>query len=362
MSVQIPLVSASSLISPPHPTRYFDLLPPEILLLVVEHAASEGNGHHSAYEERQATLRSLCLTSKALKSIAQPILLTVTMLVGRVSRLSSLVENNDPAVLASIKKLSLEFSNRELKREEAEALETLAQNVVQLRELSCAHNWFCMETFLGSNILTLSLFDIYFKSFSFPHLKYLSITMCEFDEEDSQIHLPSLRHLHFIPASQDPSFVTEDLEQLPDLSLCSFTVPLTVQTRSIPNKLTSSASICHTAHADEPPNLSDLVSVKSLFLSCSSPNYWNFVDFDEWSKLIDCTASIKTLILPPLPVSLLGTLINHEEEELLEVCQRRQIKVVREEVSFGGTFWEAVSPWFIKESEKSHGGQSLMEK
>ncbi|GAA5987757.1 hypothetical protein JCM5350_005353 [Sporobolomyces pararoseus] len=63
MSLEIPLVSSLSFASPPVPIRYFDLLPPELVKIIIQYAVEE-----------PSTSFSLCLVSKSIRAITTPLL------------------------------------------------------------------------------------------------------------------------------------------------------------------------------------------------------------------------------------------------------------------------------------------------
>ncbi|GAA5993251.1 hypothetical protein JCM5350_007298 [Sporobolomyces pararoseus] len=321
MSLHIPPVSSFSLASPPSPIRYFDLLPPELLLLVVEYAAGEYSRDFLLSKERQATLCSLCLTSKALKSIAQPILFAdVAFDEGDRWKLLSLIKNNDSVMLASIKRLLISFGGplQFEKAEEAEeaenakAAEILAINSTHLQELACTGQGTNLTKFVGTNIVTLSIWHLELENFSFPHLKYLSIITCGLADSESRFDLPSLQHLSYASSmSHSSPLHIPDIPLLDRLSrspLCSVTVSLATQFDAIINRIASSASICYKAPlktSSDYTSISD--SVRTLQLWSASDSRWRNIDYDRWIKLIEGATNLSILILSPLPESLTGS-------------------------------------------------------
>ncbi|GAA6064048.1 hypothetical protein JCM10212_005856 [Sporobolomyces blumeae] len=79
----MPLSAPPSSSSPTSPVRYFDLLPNELVRLIVEHVGPVRYKSIYAYTSRQADLRALCLVSRRLRSIAQPLLSQVVHLLSK---------------------------------------------------------------------------------------------------------------------------------------------------------------------------------------------------------------------------------------------------------------------------------------
>jgi hypothetical protein len=147
-----PLPSTSSpLPSTTLPIRYFDLLPLELLISIIEDAARRERSYEKAFEEDKATLRSFCLTSKLFHPIAQPLLLRtfeVTDSRGRET-LRLLLDKNSPKVLLSMRRMYLwnnSYGSYCLHR-----LDELARFVTTLKELWCARMYSCVQPFLGSS-------------------------------------------------------------------------------------------------------------------------------------------------------------------------------------------------------------------
>jgi len=160
--------SSSSSTPPPTPIRYFDLLPPELIQMIIELSSIETD-RETGYSKRQSNLRSFCLTSKLLKSIAQPLLRNKLVLAGdRFDRtLELFVEKDSVDSRASPRTIELhpwtDVTLYYLIR-----LQSVAREATVLRELSCSisdNRW--LLPFLGSSKSTLenqevhSLSDIF---------------------------------------------------------------------------------------------------------------------------------------------------------------------------------------------------------
>jgi hypothetical protein len=176
MSNEIPSLSAPD--SPPPSLtliRYFDLLPPELLQIIIESSAIETD-RHTGYSKRQSTLRSLCLTSQLFKSIAQPLLQSKLVLAGdRAHRtLELFVEKNSVDSRASVRTIELDL-RVDLILQYLIALQSVVRGATALRELSCSlsdNRW--LLPFLGSSKSTLKHEEVHSLSHYFSLLLQLS--------------------------------------------------------------------------------------------------------------------------------------------------------------------------------------------
>ncbi|GAA5998322.1 hypothetical protein JCM5350_007208 [Sporobolomyces pararoseus] len=205
-------------------------------------------------------------------------------------------------------------------------------------------------------------FKLDFETLSLPRLKYLSLENCRFIDPDSQIHLPSLRHLAYIGFHPFTSLSAADHAVLNKLSsaplLRSITLALT-SARSISKNVASFDSLCFSAYLSRPGIRDDSDCVETLQLTGTIPHNWTKTDFerfDKWIELVEGAGKLKILILPPFPDDLQNEKALEKERQLIEVCERRKIRLIREEPGSGSLFWRVASPWFIKESERFHEG------
>jgi hypothetical protein len=147
--------------SPLPPTRYFDLLPTELLRTIF-------NDLDEAPRNRriEVTLLSLCLTSKLCRSLAQPLLLkrVQIQLVARdpteaqkkaeQGLLEKLVDNNSDQALAAIEVFL--FNKPKLKNV-SKWLKKLIQKATSLREVLVVDELVAFKAFIGCSMLLSSL-------------------------------------------------------------------------------------------------------------------------------------------------------------------------------------------------------------
>lgn len=215
-------------------------------------------------------------------------------------------------------------------------------------------------TIASLDIVTLALWEMRITGgFTFYHLKHLSLYKCYLRCRTDEFYLPSLRHLAYVPSSslQETNWHLALLDGITKTRpFCSVSVPLNLDSTSIPDKMTSSSSVYYTAQALSASQYdSKPYSTERLRLSCPSVNYWQECDFDAWTRLVESGAgNLKTLVLSP-PITNVqefdGNVIEGFER-FLGTCQRRQVKVVQEETPVSPGFWGLVSPYLIRESEK----------
>jgi hypothetical protein len=117
------------------PISHIDLLPPELLTKIFDYTVSNREGKRF-YHQRQTTLRSLCLTSRRFRSIAQPLLLAhVGMYNGtNFGFLKLLLDKNPLSALVAVRKIHL--SNFKVTSPFFDRLYAFPRFATGLRELS----------------------------------------------------------------------------------------------------------------------------------------------------------------------------------------------------------------------------------
>ncbi|GAA5946155.1 hypothetical protein JCM3765_000138 [Sporobolomyces pararoseus] len=132
------------------PTRYFDILPPELLGMVIERV------DQLPRQERQKALHSLTFVSKRVRSFAQPLLLEriYTSTGNGDNLLQLLLENNPNDSIAKIK--TFHFDTPKLAKM-PRWLQKLAKRATTLDELFVDTKLAALKPFLGANIAKLSI-------------------------------------------------------------------------------------------------------------------------------------------------------------------------------------------------------------
>jgi len=94
---------------PPTPIRYFDLLPPELVRHTLVYVDSLPQYDGDDRTARRYTLMALCLTSKLLKEIAQPLLLggILRVTLSRIDLLERLLNENSSEALVAVRTVYL---------------------------------------------------------------------------------------------------------------------------------------------------------------------------------------------------------------------------------------------------------------
>ncbi|GAA5956550.1 hypothetical protein JCM3765_003480 [Sporobolomyces pararoseus] len=266
---------------------YFEELPTEVTKRILGYVDEVPRT-----KESQKNLLSLCLTSKAIRSHAQPLLLkTVYVSIGAGQNLLQLLVENNTS-LASVQEFY--FDNPQLKNV-VKFLKKFVQNAVNLDEVLINKQIVPVKHFVGSSkypssrvkrdylrssadlvlsfpgITTLALSHVNLKLdgrvFEFPELLRLSMTACQIKHEGGlNFSLPKLRHLAFFSGTSHlwpPEFTF--LHRLAPTRV-SFTVSLAKITTLPPSVLNSSTlSILFEAHSGgETP--STLQGVRHLLL------------------------------------------------------------------------------------------------
>ena len=123
---------------------YFNSLPTELVRDILQ------NVDCFAHQERQATLRSLCLTSKLLRSHAQPLLLKriYTSIGVKQDLLKLLVENNTSACLVAVQ--ALIFDEPKLTKV-SKWLKQFVKNAPNVQEVYVNTQVVPLKAFLGSS-------------------------------------------------------------------------------------------------------------------------------------------------------------------------------------------------------------------
>jgi hypothetical protein len=143
--------------SPLPSTRYFDLLPTELLRNIFNDLDEVVRTRES-----EVTLLSLCLTSKLFRSLAQPLLLKHIRLQLQLSfrpltdvqknagqdLLKRLVENNSDESLAVVEVI---IFNREKLKNVVKWLKMLIQKATNLREVYVQNEKVALKAFVGSS-------------------------------------------------------------------------------------------------------------------------------------------------------------------------------------------------------------------
>ncbi|GAA5970215.1 hypothetical protein JCM3765_005374 [Sporobolomyces pararoseus] len=364
-------LASLSLKEPSFSTSYFHILPPELVQAIVEYVAY--NRSVVDRKETRKSLRALCSTSKRLKAFAQPLLLANLDLwtSSQVKRFGSLLENQSAGDLELIKRIVIGpfFSN-------LEGLKSLAKCATRVKDLLVNGKCSMLEPFFGSNItsLTLHLVELCGSStIFFPSVKTMAIYTDGREGRDGggvdlqpKLDFPSLQHLTYLPNSRLEEQYTERLLDSVSSTLLSITLPIK-EIPSLPLSITEnpSISVCHSIDLCETINLgsclvSNLPSTKHLRLAfgnlrCridSARMNESTLLLDTWPSLLELAEQLETLILHA-PV--LGQLNVRDNllAPLLKVCEKRKIRVIREEGKFGHLFWDNISPRWIKQVEDS---------
>ncbi|GAA5977658.1 hypothetical protein JCM5350_002307 [Sporobolomyces pararoseus] len=365
------LSNSSTLAKSKVSTNHFEILPPELVQAIVEYVAY--NRSLVDRRETRKTLRTLCLTSKRLKTFAQPLLLANLDLwtSSQVKRFGSLLENQPGGDLELIRRIVIgpSFAN-------SEGLKSLAKSATRVRDLLVNGKCSMLEPFFGSNITSLTLHLVELLGTSpifFPSVKTMAIYTEGREGRDGggiesqpKIDLPSLQHLSYLPNSRLEEQYTERFLESVSSTLVTITL-LIKEIPSLPLSITENASIsiCHSIDLCETINLgsclvSNLPSTKHLRLAfgnlrCridSARMNESTLLLDTWPSLLELAEQLETLILHA-PV--LGQLKVRDNllAPLLKVCEKRKIKVIREEGKFGHLFWDNVSPRWLKQVEDS---------
>jgi hypothetical protein len=208
-------------------------------------------------------------------------------------------------------------------------------------------------------------------AFDFPKLRNMSLYLCHFEGEGPRFNLPSLRHLHYSPHIGLPSLGERRL--LEEVSKALYSLTCDVETASwLPPSIISSPliKICYSVELYQSAQVTaDTPFIKCLRIQCYSLSSTNsdddeeeeyeFEEIDLWTDFVKNANAPTTLILayidvePNIPPG-----FQIKIAKLLQLCQKRGIRVIRENQSHSQNFSENVSPWFIQTSEICQEGLS----
>jgi len=179
-------------------------------------------------------------------------------------------------------------------------------------------------------------------------------------------HLPSLRHLAYVPSSSLPP----EAEPL----FFNSVAPTLLSLTSGFDRWTNLSSIAdvnphvsfqYVGSALHPPTDSQKEGIRQnlrlrLISDSSSANFVSDQEAGslfEWTSFLSQTDNIQTLTLSPIrDLSSYFQFYRDALNGLLQVCRTRQIEVIQEESLFSSRFWEGVSPSFIRRSEARRSG------
>ncbi|GAA5831140.1 hypothetical protein JCM5353_008776 [Sporobolomyces roseus] len=330
--------------------RYFDTLPTELVGEIVQDVDCLPR------QERHVTLRSLCLTSKLLRSHAQPLLLKriYTSVGAGQDLLKLLVENNASATLATIQ--ALIFDIPDLKKV-SQWLKKFVKNATNLQEAYVNKQVVPLKAFFGSNITTLSFRHITMKLdgavFALPELLRLSMIACPIHNEGGiRFSLPKLKHLAFFGGTSH--LWPQEFEFLNRLvpNLVSFTVSLDKITSLPPSILNHPTLPILYKTFSNAPDTASLQGIQHLLIQVhrQSPN------IPEWAvKVKNSMPKFKTLTLAWYGG---GSRPDASVTPLLVACRDRNVEVFWEHhldpTTFLGTietFFDLVPSSFIERAE-----------
>ncbi|GAA5963873.1 hypothetical protein JCM3765_004047 [Sporobolomyces pararoseus] len=333
---------------PSPPTSSFDLLPPELVIDIVELACSSQN--------RRETLRALCLTSRYLRSISQPLLLShVDLKYDR--EIACLVEKNSSDALAMIRTITLIW-----RKPMKSAVTALAEAATSLEALTCFYQSAGLEPFAGSNIKFLALHGCKLNIrnvplFQFHHIQFMELSRCKFYGQRIRFDLPSLRHLVYTPDVLWKMGSTDSLHFFNQIAPSLVSISVRIST-SLPESIVKSPSISLYRRADisQAPNLVSLQDFQALHLDTASltnvaDHAYTLAGVESWSNLLKVRLKPEVLLLTQVQVS---DVYLESVKKLEEVCRYRGIEVVWENSRSIHPTFTFGSRWFIEWSEKRH--------
>jgi hypothetical protein len=376
--------TSSSIPSTTLPIRYFDTLPHELLISIIVDAARKGIGRRNPFGKDDTTLRSLCLTSKLFRSLAQPLLLGTFAMTHRQDSkkvLGLLLEHNSLENLGMIRKVYLDQQYFDVSF--LGYLARLVEGATDLLDFSCYQVYSHLQPFIGMSeffsdflsadchelkfsepdLVTLSLSGIPFPEdavFSYPRVVNMFLFVCEFTGGGPHFDLPSLRHLVYSPSNHPiPDHELRLLDTVAS-NLISLTCDLHVAPL-LPNSITSNPLIS-TIHDVEsfanPLDWTDITNVKYLRFwydrPCDEyrPTVYQVEQLKICTKLVNDAPTLETLILHPGKTNFILDYSHRDAmNDLLDVCDRRGIGVIWEERADLWNFSEESSPSFIKLAE-----------
>ena len=381
-------MSADSLSSSPPPTRYFDLLPLELIRSIIEQLAPLEYTQET-YQDRQRSLCSTCLVSRLFRSLAQPLLSKVIEVDTRQTSkwLGQIIESTQG--FATIRAVEILV----LKAESSEAAVAfnlgtlLAIWAHSLRDLRCRATSFQLESFYGTSeysvvdataraylsrfadIKKLHLCDLdiaLLPPLAFPQLSQLSLLNVELPSIGlDQSRLPALRHLAL--CHWCPYYVSSEVQSLSALApqLCSMTLCSGPMRNGPPGLFNNppSLSLMDLCHLSEVNLVAPHVKkIKFLTISCPDPLTSDGDDalqscWKNWTNLINSDGAELPLQELHLPRSLClkdsepSQRLQAAVDGFIEVRRSRKIEVLFEDQAPPEALQSLLSEVFMRRSE-----------
>ncbi|GAA5966883.1 hypothetical protein JCM3765_004589 [Sporobolomyces pararoseus] len=358
-------------------SRFHNSLPPELLRHVIVYAATPSDS--AWWQSRSMILASLCLVSRRFKSIAQPLLYAKISLDTR-SRFAKLLRTTPSETFAAVR--SLYSAIRWHDELDLENLYTLAKFAPRIQSVTVHRSTWSLKPFVGSyNLITLSLYEVDLSvasSFSFPHVKYLSLSSCYMGRgrvaggEGVRLDVPSVRHFAFHPRQVVFDSEGSLMVSLTTPILSSVTTWLSLVDK-LPRWITDNQErICYDGQIDQVLEYTRhchriqhlrLISNSIYPISTLSEHSFETLSglLEEWTLVIRGADRLVTLNLDAQfdPENVWWQDSNHlgyprysrAISNLLNLCSSRQIRVTWDTPLFTSEFWEIVSPSFIQISE-----------
>jgi hypothetical protein len=389
--------------SPLPPTRYFDLLPTELIYNIFRDLDEVPRTRTA-----EVTLLSLCLTSKLCRSLAQPLLLKCIKIHFKNPRaigqgpltgaeidaaqhlLKRLVENNSDQALAAVETL---LFNKEKHKNTVKWLKKLVEKAINLWDVCLYDEIPALKTFFGSSTflvfysfhaankstpsditklsihcMTIKLKDV----FAFPELVHLSFSVSPIHQDGGlRINLPKVRHLGFFFASFGP----QELQFLHQLTnqLVSLTVHLS-DSHKLPSTILNSPSISILfEYYPTKTSAVTLEGVNNLLIPLTgdhqSLNHQQELSgLRSWTNFIaNSSHRLETLTLFKWRKAGGGggIVVHPDTQSLLPAlemaCRDRDVEVIWDERSGYHAFDDRVPPTFVRKSEARYAKLKEME-
>ncbi|GAA5834077.1 hypothetical protein JCM5353_002057 [Sporobolomyces roseus] len=334
-------MSTDSTASPRQPTRYFDLLPLELIRHTIEYLAPT-QYNWLKHQDNQKDLTSARKVSQLLRTLAQPLLFRIVEVNGNddLGRLQRAIETDGVQLGALIRILIVSGSG--WSSSGAGHQKALASSTQLLEELRCDCDFVDLKKLHLSGVELSGLPQL-----RFPHLKQLSFSNVEFPRSGlSSSSIPALSH--FALYDDADYYYTYEISSFAALAshVTSMTFNLNLL-EELPPLLFDTPSLsllfdCHLSHSDAFKKYA--ARVKYLRIHDKNPIEPS-VDEDRpeldmwksWTTIFeskDSKISLRVLYLPLLP-ALEDTEIPSEESQAVgdlgRVCRRREIDVVFED-------------------------------
>jgi len=190
----------------------------------------------------------------------------------------------------------------------------------------------------------------------------MSLYGCRFLGGGPRFDLPSIRHLYYYPSEGPFRSIDTQLLDTVSTTLVSLTCGLDIS-QLLPRSFTSTPSIafCHDAEAfEDDPDSTDLVDTKHLRLcwpmlddkDIQEGLVRNVKQVELWTEVVDAVTRLETLILCHNKVNIIyPPPLERAIKDLLDVCQRRGIRVIWEERAHLFNFSDSVCSLFIRLAE-----------